>query len=280
MSHDHELANPAPAPQSLLWTRSQIEAAMADERLPDWVGEAFETFKAKVSDPRFPCTFGITSYQRGSLLHGFARSLQDKADRRHIQILIREYLDCLSGLTIEEASFTVLILFVDPRSLLSKLAAHHEAVWDLLQFLHEEDASPWAPEVATDPDDPLWSFCLAGSPLFVNISSPAHHKRQSRNLGSALVLVIQLREGFDQVAPDTPNGQRVRRMIRERVETFDQFPPYPELGYYKDPRNREWKQYGIPDGDHPETSHCPFQMRKKIGAMERDSESPRRPGHS
>jgi len=177
--------------------------------------------------------------------------------------LIHEYLDRLAGLTKAESSFALLVLFIDPRSLPAGLPAHHEAVWDLLQFLHEEDAAPWAPGVSTDPDHPLWSFCLGGSPLFVNISSPAHLKRKSRNLGSALTLVIQLREGFDLVAPDTRTGRRVRGMIRERIEAFDQSPIYAELGYFKDPRNREWKQYGIPDGEQPQMTRCPFLPRKE-----------------
>lgn len=249
--------------ESLLWTRSQIEAALAEQPLATWAREAYDTFKAKVTDPGFPCTFGIAAQQRGTLLYAFARSLQAEADRLHIQAMIREYLDRLAGLGKEESSFILLVLFVDPRSLPPELEVHHEAVWDLLQFLHEADPSPWVPGVSTDPEDPLWSFCLAGSPLFVNISSPAHRRRRSRNLGSALTLVIQLREGFDLVAPDTPTGRRVRGMIRERIEAFDEVPIYEELGYYKDLRNREWKQYGIPDGDQPQRARCPFLMRKE-----------------
>jgi FPC/CPF motif-containing protein YcgG len=252
----------APSPASLLWTRPQLEAVLAGQAFPAWAREAYVTFKERMSDPSFPCTFGIVAQERGTLLYAFARSLQAGADRRHIQSLVREYLDRLKGLSKEESSFTLLVLLIDPRSLPAELKAHHEAVWDLLQFLHEEDTSPWAPEVSTDPDHPLWSFCLAGLPLFVNISSPAHLKRKSRNLGSALTLVIQLREGFDLIAPDTPTGRRVREMIRDRIAAFDQLPTYSELGYFKDPRNREWKQYGIPDGDQPQMTRCPFLLRK------------------
>jgi thioesterase domain-containing protein/FPC/CPF motif-containing protein YcgG len=253
----------APAPESLLWTQAQLEMALAEQRLAGWAREAYDTFKTKVSDPRFPCTFGIVAQQRGTLLYSFARSLRAQADRLHIQSLIREYLSRLQRLTKEESSFTLLVLFTDPQSLPPDLDAHHQEVWDLLQYLHEEDSSPWAPGVSTDPDHPLWSFCLAGSPLFVNISSPAHRQRKSRNLGSALILIIQLREGFDLVAPNTPAGRRVRGIIRDRLEAFDELPIYSELGYYKDPRNREWKQYGIPDGPEPQMTRCPFRLRKE-----------------
>ena len=265
---DEEKREPAderltPTLENLLWTRSQIETALVEQRLAGWTREAYNTFKTKVSDPRFPCTFGIVAQQRGTLLYAFARSLRAQADRLHIQSLVLEYLDRLAGLTKEESSFTLLVLFTDPQSLPPQLEAHHQEVWDLLQFLHEEDSSLWAPGVSTDPDHPLWSFCLAGSPLFVNISSPAHRQRQSRNLGSALTLIIQLREGFDLVAPDTPAGRRVRGTIRDRLAAFDELPVYSELGYYKDPRNREWKQYGIPDGPEPQITRCPFRMRKE-----------------
>ncbi|HTQ80106.1 MAG TPA: YqcI/YcgG family protein, partial [Thermoanaerobaculia bacterium] len=261
-----------PAVGSLLWTRPQIEAVLAEGGLPGWAREAYDTFKVKVLSVRFPCTFGTVAQQRGTLLYAFSPSLTGGADRRHIQELLGEYHGRLPALSPEEAAFTLLVLFVDPRSLPTDLAAHHQAVWDLLQFLHDEDPVPWAPGVATDPDNPLWSFCLAGAPLFVNISSPAHRQRRSRHLGSALTLVIQLRESFDLLAPDTPTGRRVRGTIRDRIEAFDGLPPYPELGYYKDPRNREWKQYGIPDGDEPPPARCPFQTRDRAETSDREEE--------
>ncbi|HVR98384.1 MAG TPA: YqcI/YcgG family protein, partial [Thermoanaerobaculia bacterium] len=265
---EQRLARPAgeqlePAPDTALWTRPQLETALAGQLLPEWAAEAYGTFKAKVLDPRFPCTFGIVAQQRGTLLYAFARSLEDQTDRLHIQSSITEYLGRVKALAREESALTLLVLFVDPRSLPPELEAHHHAVWDLLQFLHEEDDSPWAPGVPTDPDHPLWSFCLGESPIFVNISSPAHRQRQSRNLGSALTLIIQLREGFDLIAPDTPTGRRVRETIRNRTESFDGTPTYPELGYYQDPRNREWKQYGIPDGNQSRPARCPFHTRKE-----------------
>ncbi|HVR98104.1 MAG TPA: YqcI/YcgG family protein [Thermoanaerobaculia bacterium] len=245
-----------PASETTLWTRpEELEAALAGQFLPDWAAEAYGTFKAS--------TFGIVAQQRGTLLYAFAPSLEERTDRLRVQLLIGEYLRHLKALTREEAAFALMVLFVDPRSLPPELEAHHQAVWDLLQFLHEEDDFPWAPGVPTDPDHPLWSFCLGESPLFVNISSPAHRQRQSRNLGSALTLIIQLREGFDLVAPDTPTGRRVRETIRNRIESFDGTPTYPELGYYQDPRNREWKQYGIPDGNQSRPARCPFHTRKE-----------------
>ncbi len=254
---------PMPTLASTLWRRSQLEAALAGQLLPGWAAEAYGTFKAKVLDPRFPCTFGIVAQQRGSLFYGFSESTNSAAHRLHIQSLFTDYLGSLEALTQEESAFALLVLFVNPESLPRDLEAHHQAVWQLLQFLHEKDASPWAPGVPTDPDHPLWSFCLGGLPLFVNISSPAHRQRQSRNLGSALTLIIQLREGFDLVAPDTPAGRRVRKTIRNRIEAFDDTPIYPELGYYKDPQNREWKQYGIPDGDQSQMTRCPFSRRSE-----------------
>jgi len=263
----------APDTARLLWTQSQVEAALAEpaRALAGWACDAYRTFEARVSDPRFPCMFAIAAQQRETLLYAFAPSLQAQADRLHIQSLITEYLDRLGGLTKEESAFSLLVLFIDRRSLPRDLAAHHQAVWELLQFLHDEDAAPWPAGVSTDPDHPLWSFCLAGAPLFVNISSPAHRQRRSRNLGSALTLVIQLREGFDLVAPDTPAGQRVRQMIRHRIEAFDQVPPSADLGFYNDPRNREWKQYGIPDGPELQMSRCPFHQRQASSASETET---------
>ena len=48
--------------------------------------------------------------------------------------------------------------------------------------------------VARDPRDPAWAFCLAGTPLFLNMSFPGHRQMKSRNLGRYITFVINLRE--------------------------------------------------------------------------------------
>jgi FPC/CPF motif-containing protein YcgG len=36
---------------------------------------------------------------------------------------------------------------------------------------------------------------------------------------------------------------------------------HPDIGFYGDHRNREWKQYALPDDNEPEMGACPFHTR-------------------
>jgi uncharacterized protein len=38
-------------------------------------------------------------------------------------------------------------------------------------------------------------------------------------------------------------------------------PVHPDIGFYGDFINREWKQYALPDDNEPESGTCPFHMR-------------------
>jgi len=83
---------------------------------------------------------------------------------------------------------------------------------------------------ATDPMAPYWSMCFAGMQLFINFSSPAHRQRKSRNLGRHFLFIVNPRERFDIVAGDTPEGNRVRQVIRDRAEAYDGIPHAPSGG--------------------------------------------------
>jgi FPC/CPF motif-containing protein YcgG len=138
---------------------------------------------------------------------------------------------------------------------------YHRQAWGVLQYLHHNDPHPWPPDLTTDPDDPLWSFCFAGVPLFINVSCPAHRRRQSRNLGPSLVLVLQPRHGFDGVGGAHVKGDEVRKKIRALIEQFDGQPAAPELGTYSRTENREWWQYALLEGNGPRTDRCPLRIR-------------------
>ena len=104
-------------------------------------------------------------------------------------------------------------------------------------------------------------MCFDGMQLFVNMSCPAHDKRKSRNLGKYLAFIVNPRERFDIVAPDSPEGWRVRNIIRSRCAAYDGQPHAPELGSYQK-GEIEWSQYGLSDVNGQPASTCPFEQRK------------------
>jgi FPC/CPF motif-containing protein YcgG len=245
----------------VIWNSQDLEAALYKQQLLTWEAEAYTSFKAKVTNKSFPCTFAIEAQRKGGLLYAFTQSPEADVDLLHMHAVMLEYLEYVSGMPQVKAAMTVLIIFIKMEGGPLSIQAYHQKAWRVLQFLHEHDPSPWPTTVPTDPNDPHWAFCFAGTALFVNINTPENHMRRSRNLGPVLTLVIQPRESFDVFAGDTPQGRRIRAFIRGRLASYDLVAPSPELGTYGDPSKREWKQYGLLDTNATGLEQCPFHTR-------------------
>jgi len=239
-----------------LWTKTALEHGV----LGSWEERAYKSFVTRVLDPRFPCFFAAKAQREGQLLYGFADSTEHPTDLLKIYVSLLGYLELVDHLTGMEKIMATLILFIKPVTNRS-VEEYVQQAWGVMQFLHDYDTTEWPPEVPGNPDQPSWSFCFDGTPLFVNISTPAHQDRKSRNLGEALTLVIQPRDGFDVVAGDTPSGRQVRNTIRNRIVAHDRIPPSPELGQYRDEEKREWRQYGLRDTNDPALGACPFRKK-------------------
>ena len=116
----------------------------------------------------------------------------------------------------------------------------------------------------SDPEDQLWSFVFSGLPLFVNISTPCHHKRKSRNFGAQLTFIINPRQNFDVVAGNTSSGNEVRNHIRRRISKYDEAPVCKYLGMYGTEGNSEWRQYAVADDNDSTHIHkCPLNLDGK-----------------
>jgi FPC/CPF motif-containing protein YcgG len=97
--------------------------------------------------------------------------------------------------------------------------------------------------------------------MFVVGASPTYQRRRSRNLGLGVVLVFQPRSLFVDPATSLPIAASIRHRIHQRMLAYDGMPVHPDIGFYGDPSNREWKQYALPDDNEPEHGTCPFQAR-------------------
>jgi FPC/CPF motif-containing protein YcgG len=150
-----------------------------------------------------------------------------------------------------------LTVFIKPDGQEHSLLDYFDQSWAMLQWLHERDPEPWPERVPLDPEDPSWSFCFGGLPLFFNFHTPAHQRR-SRAMKTAFTLLVQPRDGFDVIAGNHDKGRHARQMIRDRLGVYDGRPPHPALGHYGSGPNREWQQYFLPDSDDLITEACPF----------------------
>jgi FPC/CPF motif-containing protein YcgG len=251
-----------PARLDHLLTAAGIEQLQTQHALSPWAASAYAELIAKVADPAFPCTFGTVALRRGDLLTAFVETQDPGALRQGLYARFAEYTANMRTLDPVAASLHPLAIFLPPPRNVNTIAEYFAFGWALLQWLHEHDPAPWPERIPRDPDDPAWSYCFDGVPLFVNFKTPAHSLRRSRRMTSAYLLLVQTRDGFDVVAGDTPQGRRARGLIRQKLAAYDPVSPYPELAHFGTTSNREWKQYFVPDDNRPVAEHCPFTNRR------------------
>ncbi len=247
---------PGHFPGRLVFTKHDIENGV--QGLPPWSPRSLEQFVATVRDLDFPCPFARQAQAQDSLYYAFCDSASTPAGRAHLLVACREYLIELSSLTDTAALMAVLVAIFRPQERKLPLDAYRREAWALLQWLHLHDPVPWPADVPTDPAAPTWTFCLYGTPLFVNVNTPAYRRRHSRNLGDGLVLVVQPRDAFDHIAGDTSRGRRLRQAIRARINAYDDIAASPHLGTYG--HALESAQYAPDDANGP-APKCPFVHR-------------------
>jgi FPC/CPF motif-containing protein YcgG len=225
--------------------------------LSPWAAAAYAEIRDKVLDEAFPCTFGTVAQRRGEILYAFI----EPADLRAALIA---YTDFLRPLEPVVASLTPLAVVMPPAGFSER--EYFAYGWSLLQRLHDDDPYPWPDRIPKDPDDPKWSYCFGGLPLFVNFKTPAHTKRKSRRTEHSFMLLFQSRDGFDVVAGDSAQGRRARDLIRRKLAAYDAVSVYPELAHYATAANREWRQYFVPEDNAPLAAVCPFHVSARRAA--------------
>jgi uncharacterized protein len=144
---------------------------------------------------------------------------------------------------------------------------YHAWFWRILQHLHDVDPDPQADE-QPDPSDESWEFSFAGVQTFVVCACPSFRARHSRNLGPGMVLLFQPREVFVDTITNKVIGREARNQVRKRLEAWDEIPAHPDLGFFGDPGNLEWKQYFLDDVNEPAADRCPFLKRQRQQAGE------------
>jgi uncharacterized protein len=217
----------------------------------DWKLTAYHQYKAKLCASGYPCFFGQTGELRGEMIYTFV-SQGALIDMAHS---MQSFVGLLA--TPEYARCS-LVAFFEPDSDLTDHAAFLRRFWHTLQFLHEHDPQP-ATELT--PEHPLWEFSFAGCEMFAVGASPTYTKRRSRNLGPGIVIIFQPRTLFIDPATAAPIAAEVRHRIHKRMLAYDGMPVHPDIGFYGQPTNHEWKQYALPDDNAPESGHCPFHVR-------------------
>lgn len=220
-----------------IYTKSFLERIQ--EELPEWQRIAFELLAETLGDDAdtFPCI---------PRRHG-------KTAQRRNWLRSRD--------TGKYASLVV--LFDTPEDLAEhySIEAYEELFWRFLNRLSHQDEKEWPEDIPADPEHYKWEFCFDGEPYFL-CATPAHEARKSQSF-PFFMITFQPRWVFEDLNGSTAFGRNMSRLIRSRLEAYDQAPIHPQLGWYGGKDNREWKQYFLRD-DEKQVSKCPFSYLKNM----------------
>ncbi|MEZ5713774.1 MAG: YqcI/YcgG family protein [Paracoccaceae bacterium] len=241
---------------------AQSDLAAPGPAGPAWHGEVLQDLAQRLTPPStFPCTFSQNAFRRG--LTQFIFVEEDSAEARAaLRADLAAYIAEARDWDGQVNTARPLVVAFSHRAIPpTDLDGYHAFGWRILQDWADNDPAPWPDDVSRDPETPYWSMCFAGMQLFINMSTPAHVTRQSRNLGRHFLFIVNPRERFDVVAGETPEGARVREVIRARAEVYDGLPHAPVLGKFLK-GELEWPQYALPDDNESFPTACPLHPRR------------------
>ncbi|WP_347861050.1 YqcI/YcgG family protein [Salimicrobium sp. PL1-032A] len=236
---------------SRLLTKQYIEDGRNKGGLPDWFLEEYETFTTIVTDPTFPCFFGMRAQHKGELRYTYL----EKGKWDHFPDTVEDFLKLFRKPCAPRHG---MFIFIEPEDKERNLDFYRARFWDILQYLHEKDRVAWPSSAPRDPEHHLWDFHFAGEPIFTFGNAPAYKQRKTRNLGNSLILGFQPRRIFQGLEGTEPGGIMSREKVRERVEKWDRLPKHPDISHFGDPDHNEWKQSFIGDDIEPIKGKCPF----------------------
>lgn len=169
-------------------------------------------FRDFVKDASFPCVGAKSALAKGDLAVVVARDIASNWNDRRIHAALLGFIARYRARPDLFQSFAV--VFERDRGL--DEATFERALWARLQSLAEKDATlghPWDRRVATTPDNPHFSFSLAGEAFFVvglhpRASRPARRFR-------APALVFNLHDQFERLRAEG-RYEKLRETILRR----------------------------------------------------------------
>ncbi|WP_142296517.1 YqcI/YcgG family protein [Lottiidibacillus patelloidae] len=227
--------------------------------LPHWGNQAFKSFTNDLlsEENPFPCILGVEGMKAGQLRFCFIDSTEDESALKNLASHLTHYLQHYKKI----GKNTSFVAFFKPDDL-KTMEQYEKQFWGILQALHKYDNQPWPKEVPKDPNNPLWEFSFQNEPIFVVCNTPAHEKRKSR-YSSTFMMTFQPRWVFEGMNAQTKKGQKVQKIVRDRLKKYDKIKAHPELNWYGDPETREWKQYFLRDENDSTLNKCPFHTSLK-----------------
>ena len=231
------------------------------QNLEPWQKNAFDHLSNMMCDEEnpYPCVPGKQAFLEDTLRYGFVDDPREMESIKQLGAMLKEY-GKISRDTGKYASFAAIFNTTNIMDENASVETFRELLWSILNRLHEIDEKPWPDHIPMDPYDQAWEFCFHGEPYFAFCATPAHISRKSRHF-PYLLIAFQPRWVFEAINGSTSLGQKLKKAIRKRLVKYDGMDPHPDLMWYGEENNFEWKQYFLSD-DHSSPSKCPFMALK------------------
>ncbi|RLQ94062.1 YqcI/YcgG family protein [Falsibacillus albus] len=247
---------------AVLLTKTEIENETI--ALSDWQIEAFQSFKKMIADEEntYPCVPGRQGFQSDQLRFSFISDPRLDIAGTELAEILKQYGE-ISRETGKYAS--LVLIFETPEDIKRTfdINEYEDLFWTLLSQVSLMDEKRWPDGISQDPSHHSWEFCFHGEPYFAFCATPAHTQRKSRFF-THFLMAFQPRWVFEHMNDQTLLGQNMKKIIRDRLEKYDESPPHPALKWYGQEDNHEWMQYFLRD-DETGPSKCPFHNMMRAG---------------
>ncbi|WP_404456408.1 YqcI/YcgG family protein [Oceanobacillus kapialis] len=230
------------------------------KKLPRWQQEVYTSFSSMLTHRNtYPCVPARVGFLANELRFRFLGDPRETITAENLATTLKTYGE-ISRDTGKYASLA--IFFHTPEEMVSayNVEDYREVFWKLINEVTIYDETEWPSNIPEDPHHHKWEFCFDGEPFFAFCATPAHKRRKSR-YQPCFFIAFQPRWVFEEMNGNTPFGQKIKKAIRHRLAAYDEVAPHPDLNWYGEANNHEWKQYFLSDEQDSPTT-CPFTRVK------------------
>ncbi|GIP63954.1 hypothetical protein J32TS6_25090 [Virgibacillus pantothenticus] len=248
----------------VLYDKQWLDQEM--DRLPPWTQPLYKTFTDMlVGDNTYPCVPARQGFLENQLRFSFISDPREKRAAEEVATALKTY-----GRNARKfGDYTSLaVFFQTPKDMYTTYTVedYRNLFWNIINKVTAYDEKAWPESIPQNPTHHEWEFCFDGEPYFIFCATPAHQKRKSRYF-PCFFIAFQPRWVFANLNRNTAFGRKMKNIIRRRLIKYDGMPGHPDLKWYGQEDNHEWKQYFLSD-EEDSPSKCPFmRMRQKTSSF-------------
>lgn len=238
---------------------------------PDLTAAAIHgALRAFVLDPHYPCVGARSAMNHASYRLGVYDAL---GSAQATDGLARDLALFAASPDARDTPFATFIAVFEGTGPTDP-AEFEALLWRQLQRLHDADDTEWAPDVASDPEDPHFSYSFAGTPFFVVGLHPGSERLSRRFPWPALVFNPHAQ--FERLRAEG-KYERMQAVIRNKDLALqgDINPVLRDHGTESEARQysgREPEPDWVPPFE-PRAGTCPFHGDRLDNADNTDPES-------